>query len=197
MPGSPATGGRGVKRRSCCEQAGVRVATNLLEGEATGASEPPDEPPAEGGTSRPGEQSWGPGEQGAPAKSSRWSGEDKSEASWRAPSSQQGKSSRRSIHPGCPPPSSRSNTESRAALGQRIQGSHEEEGPAGRDTSSKRSRKTWCSPKLRSCARTGQSSERRGRLAGPNTKRISEKIGQKQISSLPPGVYDVFGPFVP
>ena len=52
----------------------MRVATSLLEGEAAGASEPHEEAPAEGGNSRPGGQSWGPGEQGALAESSRWSG---------------------------------------------------------------------------------------------------------------------------
>ena len=115
-------------------------------------------------------------------------GKDESEASRGVPSSQQGRSSRRwiVIRPGCPPPSSRGNTASRAALGRQTQGRHKEEGPAGRDTSSKRSRKTWRCPELGSQASPGQSNKRRGRPAVPNTKRISEKIGQKQISSLPP-----------
>ena len=76
-------------------------------------------------------------------------GEDKSKAGRRAPVSQQGKSSRRSAHPGCPPPSSRSNPESRATLGQQTQSSYKGKGPAGLDASSKRSRKTLRSPELR------------------------------------------------
>ena len=107
--------------------------------------------------------------------------EDESEASRGAPSSQQGRGRRRLIHPGCPPPSSGSNTESRAARGQRTQGSHEEESLAGRDTSSKRSRKTWRSPELVSRTSPGQSNERRGRPAAPNTKRIS-RVGHSFFS---------------
>ena len=63
-PGSPAMGGREVKHRSRRKQAGTRVTTNLLERRATGVSEPHDEPPAEQGTSCPGERSWGSGERG-------------------------------------------------------------------------------------------------------------------------------------
>ena len=59
-PGSPAKGGGEVKCRSHREQAGARVAASLLTGGATGASETPDEPPAEGETSRPGGQGWSP-----------------------------------------------------------------------------------------------------------------------------------------
>ena len=60
------------------------------------------------------------------------------------------------------------------------------EGPGGLDPSNKKNRGTWRSPRLKSRSGPNQSSEKRGRPAKPNTKRISEKIGQKQISSLPP-----------
>ena len=87
-------------------------------------------------------------------------GGDESEANQGVPSSQQGRSSRRWIRPGCPPPSSRGNSALRAALGQQTQGRHKEEGPASRDTSSKRSQKTWRSPELGS--RAAQDNQLRG-----------------------------------
>ena len=135
-------GGREVKHRSRREPAGVRVGASLLEGGATGASEPHGEPPAEGGTSRPEGQSWGPSEQGAPAESGRLSGRGRERGEPGGPIEPAGEGPPPVDTPWLPPPLSGSNTESRAARGQRTQGSHEEESPAGRDTSSKRSRKT-------------------------------------------------------
>ena len=76
-PGRPTKGALGVQRRSRCEQAGAGVATGLLVGGARRDSQPPDETPAEGETSRLGRQGWSPREQGAPAESSRRSGEGK------------------------------------------------------------------------------------------------------------------------
>ena len=119
------------------------------------------------------------------------SGEDQSEAGRRAPLSQRGRSSHRSVRPGCSTPSSRSNPEPRATLGPRTQSSYEGRGPAGLDPSSKKSRKTWRSPRLERRTGPRQSSKRSGRLAGLNTKRISEKIGQKQISSLILGILGI------
>ena len=98
-------------------------------------------------------------------------GDDKSEAGQR---------------PGSSIPSRRSSLEPRATQGHWAQSGYEGRGPAGLDPSSKKSRKNWRSPKLRRRACPRQSSKGRGRLARPNTKRINEKIGQKQIFSLPP-----------
>ena len=78
LPTTPGVKGRQVAHQrgagklkcgSCCEQAGGRVATSLLAGGATGASKPPDEPPAKGETSRPGGQGWSPNKRGALAES--------------------------------------------------------------------------------------------------------------------------------
>ena len=113
-------------------------------------------------------------------------GEDKSEAGQQAPVSQRRESSHRSARPGSSIPSRRSSLEPRATQGHRAQSGYEGRGTAGLDPSSKKSRKNWCSPKLRRRACPRQSSKGRGRLARPNTKRINEKIGQKQIFSLPP-----------
>ena len=113
-------------------------------------------------------------------------GEDKSEAGQRAPVSQRRESSHRLARPGSSIPSRRSSLEPRATQGHWAQSGYEGRGPAGLDPSSKKSRKNWRSPKLRRRACPRQSSKGRGRLARPNTKRINEKIGQKQIFSLPP-----------
>ena len=113
-------------------------------------------------------------------------GEDKSEAGQRAPVSQRRESSHRLARPGSSIPSRRSSLEPRATQGDWAQSGYEGRGPAGLDPSSKKSRKNWRSPKLRRRACPRQSSKGRGRPARPNTKRINEKIGQKQIFSLPP-----------
>ena len=159
-----------------------------------GASEPPDEPPAEGETSRPGGQGWSPGEQGAPAESSRRSGEGQEQGRPAGPSEPAREEQPQFGAPWLPTTLKQEQPGVKSYTGptdpEQLQG----EGPCRPGYVKQEEPEDLAQPRAE--AQDNQARGAGGRL-GRIPRELVRRLGKCKSPNFPPEVYDVFGPFVP